>query len=83
MRKKAPIWEVFFAYQNLWSQHFLHDIKMINMDHFMLLIVNLLIKKIYLVMWIQNIAKSLSDKNFLNTQEKRKKAPIWDLSFAC
>ena len=25
-RKKAPIWELFFAYQDLWSQHFLHRI---------------------------------------------------------
>ena len=26
MHEKPPIWELFFAYQNLWSQHFLHGI---------------------------------------------------------
>ena len=32
------------ASKNLWSQHFLHHIRMINMDYFFLLIENLLIK---------------------------------------
>ena len=26
MHEKPPIWELFFAPQNLWSQHFLHPI---------------------------------------------------------
>ena len=33
-RKKAPIWDLFFAAQFLWPQHFLHGIMDEYMDQF-------------------------------------------------
>ena len=38
-QKKAPIWDLFFAAQFLWPQHFLHSITDENMDQFMYVVI--------------------------------------------
>ena len=45
-RKKVPKWDLFFAAQFLWPQHFLHGIRMIYMDRFVYLIIKT-VEKIY------------------------------------
>ena len=37
MRKKTPIWELFFAAQFLWPQHFYTVLHMTNMGNFLYL----------------------------------------------
>ena len=58
--KKTLPHKSFFLHTKIYGHNtFCIALQMINMDNFMLLIVNLLIKIIYLVKWIRIIAKFL------------------------
>ena len=42
--KKVHIWDLFFASQFVWPQHFLHGVTMINMDNFNMFNYNIIMK---------------------------------------
>ena len=77
-QKKAPIWDLFFASQFLWPQHFLHGVKMINMDNFNWFNYKKLRKTIDSVLWIYIIANYFEISEFSQHTIKAKKAPIWE-----